>query len=90
MALPDIKDEEGFVVERSFSSSLATEEDEDFFKEYDVPLNDHTFTTLPKAISCSFEDKTELGKRILLLNMKVKGTPYLGYAYISEDFYTIR
>lgn len=87
LAIPDIKDEDGFAFERSFSSSQASEDDEDFLDDHEVPLNDHTFDNLPKAVSCSFEDKTEMGKRMILLNMKIKGTPFLGYVLIDQDHY---
>lgn len=90
MALPDVKDEDGDVYEWGFSSSQASEEDEDFLEEHEVPLNDHTIDSLPKAVSCSFEDKTEMGKRFLLLNMKIKGTPFLGHAYVDGDFYQVK
>ncbi|MHB1301486.1 MAG: hypothetical protein ACYCY8_11550 [Burkholderiales bacterium] len=73
MAIPDIKDEDGVIFERGILSSLASEEDEDFLDDHEVSLNDHTFDSLPKAASCSFEDKTEMGKRMLLLNIKNKG-----------------
>ena len=87
MVIPDLKDEDGFVVEQGFSSSQASEEDEGFLEEYEVPLNDHTFDSLPKAVSCSFEDTTEMGKRMLVLNMKIKGTPFLGYVLIDKDYF---
>ena len=62
-----------------------SEDDEEVPEECEVPLNDHTFNTLPKGISCSFEDKTEMGKRFLLLNMQIKGAPFNGSVYIDQS-----
>lgn len=86
-AVPAFKDDEGYVLELDFVSSQVTEEDEDFLSVLQAPLNDHSFASLPKAVTCSFEEKIEMGQRMLLFNMQIKGTPFIGYVLISENLY---
>ena len=63
--------------------------DIDFRSTYLAPLNDHSFDILPKSVSCWFEEETDMGQRMLLLNMKIEGTPFSGYAFIDCSLYTV-
>ena len=63
--------------------------DSDFCSTYLAPLNDHSFDSLPKSVSCWFEEETDMGQRMLLLNMKIEGTPFSGYAFIDRSLYTV-
>lgn len=86
LAIPAFKDDEGYVLEREFSHVTENDEESDSLT-YLNPFNDHTFESLPKAVTCYFEEVIERGRRMLLLFMKIKDTPFYGYAYIDEDLY---
>ena len=86
LAIPAITDDEGYVLELDFLSSQNTEDEIVF--DYLVPRNDQTFENLPKAAKFSFEEQTDMGKRMLLLNMRIDGTPFMGYVFIPRDLYT--
>lgn len=89
LAIPKIIDDEGYVLEIEFSSIFFDENDLDFSR-YEIPFQEHTFKSLPKSVLCSFEDKTEMGKRMFLLNMSIKGTPFNGYVLIDDDLYNLQ
>lgn len=89
LAIPKIINDEGYVLEREFSSIFFDENDLDFSR-YEVPFQEHTFQSLSKSVLCSFEDKTEMGKRMLLLNMSIKGTPFNGYVLLDNDLYNVQ
>ena len=86
LAIPKMTGDEGYVLELEFSSKFRAEDDFSSFI-YEVPFQEHTFKSLPKSISCTFEDKTEMGQRMLLLNMTIKGTPFNGYVLLNQDLY---
>ena len=86
LAIPTFKDEDGFVREFDFSENSSEEEIGSW--QYEVSLNDHNLDNLLNCIECFYEDKTEMGQRMLLLNMKIKGTAFNGHVLIDREFYT--
>ena len=87
LANPTFPDGDGYVRELEFSASTHDEESGNCFgSEYSFH-NEHDFETLKKSIVCTFEDKTEMGKRMLLLNMRIKGTPFNGAVLVDQDWY---
>ncbi|MEQ1603129.1 MAG: hypothetical protein ABL885_15340 [Methylophilaceae bacterium] len=84
LAIPTIKDDEGYVFESDFYNSKGSID----FPPYIAPYNDTPIEELPKSVSCYFEDKTERQRRMLFLNMKIKGTPFCGHVFIDSDYYT--
>lgn len=86
LAIPAFTDDEGYVFEREFEEVVLSDDDIDF-STYTVPLHDHTFDSLKKSIACHFEYKHEMGRRSLLLRMKIKGTPFDGYVFIDDSLY---
>lgn len=84
-AIPAISDDEGYVLEMDFLSSHGAEDEITF--DYLVPRNDQTFENLSKSATCLFEEQTEMGQRMLLLNMRIDGTPFMGCALIPRDLY---
>ena len=82
LAVPSFPDEDGYVSELEFLSPM-----DDESGDYSSQFNDHTFETLPKAVKCAFEEKTEMGKRLLCLNLRIQGTPFNGVTLIDQDFY---
>lgn len=88
LAIPAFQDDEGYVFEREFCAITEDDEDDDIdLSTYLNPFNDHTFDSLPNSATCYFEEKTEMGQRMLLLFMRIKGTPFYGYVLIDQDFY---
>ncbi|MDD2934639.1 MAG: hypothetical protein PHO76_12210 [Methylotenera sp.] len=85
-AIPAFTDDEGYVVEDAFFQITESEDDIDF-STYLIPFNDHNFDSLSKDVTCYFEEKVEMGKRMLLLVMKIKGTPFYGSVFIDDDMY---
>ena len=101
LAIPKFKDDEDYVLELYFSENSNNDEygsnknaeeldfaenpSNDFY--YDVSLNDHSFDTLVKSIKCYFEYKKECGQWHLLLQMKIKGTGFNGYALLEDELY---
>lgn len=86
LAVPAFKDDDGYVREREFSQETENEDDIDLSTYYN-PFNDHSFDSLPKAVTCYFEERNEMGQRMLLLLMKIKGTPFYGHVLIDRDLY---
>ena len=89
LAVPAFTDEDGYVRELEFFSPTDDDGLEDAFGsgEYSSQLNMLTFETLPKAVKCSFGESTEMGKRLLLFNLRIQGTPFNGVTLIDQDFY---
>lgn len=87
LAIPTFKDEDGYVREFDFSENCSEEEKTDSWL-YEVPLNDHNLDSLSNSTECFYTDITEMGQRMLLLNMEIKGTPFRGHVLIDRDFYT--
>lgn len=85
LAIPAFKDEDGYVCEFDFSENDSKNEVDSWL--YEVPLNDHDFDSISNCIECFYTDITEMGHRMLLLNMKIKGTPFNGHVFIDRDFY---
>ena len=85
-ALPTLTDDQGYVIELDFSPETTYEDNVDS-SFYESPLNNHSFDNLSKAVKCHFEEKVEMGKRMLLLFMKIKNTTFDAYVYIPEDTY---
>lgn len=81
-AVPAFKDDDGYVIEREFNDESGYD-----LSKYLVPCNDSDLDSLSKVVSCYFEDKTEMGRRMLLLNMKIKGTPFFGHVLIDSNLY---
>lgn len=88
LAIPSFSDDEGYVLETEFLQKIDDEEEFDS-STYIIPFNEHSFSSLPKAVTCYFEEKTEMGQRTLLWIMKIKGTPFNGYAYIDPNLYNV-
>ncbi|WP_298160232.1 hypothetical protein [Ferrovum sp.] len=88
LALPAFKDDDGYVLENEFKLKRFDDLDVDL-SDYDVPLQGHSIKNLQTSIACNFEDKVEMGRRILVLNMTIKGTPFNGYVFFEENLYTI-
>jgi hypothetical protein len=86
LAIPTQTDSDGYVLEMEFVSQFFDEDNLDFSR-YEVSLHEHAFESLPKSTSCIFEDKAEMGQRMLLLKMKIDGTPFNGYVLINRDLY---
>ena len=85
-AVTAFTDDEGYVDEQPFFEITESDDDIDF-STYLIPFNDHSFDSLPKDVTCYFEEKFEMGRRELLLLMKIKGTPFYGSVFIDEDMY---
>jgi len=58
-----------------------------FDGEYNASSNGIDFSELAKSSKLNFEEISEEGRKILLLVLKVSGTPYYGKALIDPDFY---
>lgn len=86
LAVPAFADDEGYVLEIEFCQEMESEEDVDL-STYLIPFNDHSFNSLPRAVTCYFEERNEMGQRTLLLFMKIKGTPFYGYVFIDDSLY---
>lgn len=54
---------------------------------YEVPLNDHDFSSIGKVATCKFSDEIKQGRRNLLFNLSIKGTPFHGYVLIDPELY---
>lgn len=87
LAVPTQADSDGYVLEMEFFSHFFDEENLDLSR-YETSLQDHTFESLSKSTSCFFEEKTEMGYHMLLLKMKIDGTPFNGYVLIDRDLYS--
>lgn len=83
-----IQDPDGGELEVDFMESPPYEEAE-IADPYYVPLHDHQPKTLPDSTSLQFKDITEMGKRMLILDGRIKGTPFYGRVLIDQDHYTI-
>lgn len=89
LAIPTQEDHDGFVFELEFSSNFFDEDENDLdFSRYEVPFQEHTFGSLSRFSSFVFEEKTEMGQRMLFLKMNIKGTPFDGYVLIDKDLYS--
>lgn len=86
LAIPAFTDGEGYVLEIEFNEVISSEDDTDF-ATYTVPFHDHTFDSLTKSVACHFEEKHDMGRRSLLLIMKINGTPFNGYVFIDDSLY---
>jgi hypothetical protein len=86
LAVPSLLDDEGYVLELEFDQEQPSDEDIDF-STYLAPLNDHDFDSLAKAAECYFQEIHDMGRRMLLLYLKIHGTPYFGHVYIDASFY---
>lgn len=86
LAIPALTDDEGYVLEMEFTEVVISEDDIEF-STYSVPFHDHTFDSLTKSVACHFEEKHDMGRRSLLLLMKIKGTPFNGYVFIDDSLY---
>ncbi|WP_404299080.1 hypothetical protein [Halomonas sp.] len=64
--------------------------EDSFSFEYEVQLNDHDFETLTRAMRCTFSDEYDEGRRSLLFNLVISGTPFNGYAFISPWLYKVK
>lgn len=86
LAIPTFSDDEGYVLEIEFNEVVLSEDDIDS-SIYTAPFHDHTFDSLTKSIACHFEEEYEMGRRSLLMLMKIKGTPFNGYVFIDDSLY---
>lgn len=55
--------------------------------EYEAPLNDHGLDTIPPAMTCNFNETIEEGRRLLLINLTIEGTPFYGFTLVDSDLY---
>lgn len=86
LAIPAFKDDEGYVFEREFSDEIVDEDNIDL-STYSCPLNDHNFVSVLKHVTCHFEERNEMGQRMLLLFLRISGTPFFGYVLLKRNMY---
>ncbi|WP_153116845.1 hypothetical protein [Rhodocyclus tenuis] len=86
LAIPKLKDDEGYVLELQFDPIHSDENDLDF-SVYETPFQERSIDNITDHILCKFEERTEMGRRMILLNMSIKGTPFYGYVLLGSDLY---
>lgn len=59
----------------------------DFLDPYSAPFNGRAVRNLPAHMSCRFKEELDMGQRLLLLTLQVRGTPFVGYALIDKALY---
>ena len=80
-------EEDSYVNTFEYRSEIE-EMDPDFENyQYLVPRNGIDLSEISNKVSLKYESKVECGQFILLLNIKVMDTSYLGYALIEDEFY---